>query len=86
MANTEHAQHLSVTEARQAFRGRHILMVLIASVALASLALAAAWGWRSGDFHRADASAASRVAAASQPGAPTAPAPKPRAASTAGFY
>ena len=82
MANTEHAPHLTVTEARQAFRGRHILVVLIVSVALAGLALAAAWGWRSGDFHRADASAATRIAA-SQPGAPTA---KPRSSSTSGFY
>jgi len=75
-----------VTEARQAFRGRHVLMVLIASVALASIALALAWGWRAGDFHRADSSAASRIAAASQAGAPAAPTSKPRTAATSGFY
>ena len=85
MADTEHAPHLSIMQARQAFRGRHILMVLIASVALASLALAAAWGWRAGDFRHADTSAASRIAA-SQPATPTNPAPKPRGSDTTGFY
>jgi hypothetical protein len=88
MADTEHAPHLSVTEARQGFRGRHVLMVLIASVALTSLALALAWGWRAGDFHRADSSAASRIAAASQSGAPIVPTPAPKRQSptTTGFY
>ena len=62
----EHAAHLSTTEARQANRGRHILLVLIASVVLTGIALFAAWGWRAGDFHRADANSASRVAASSQ--------------------
>ena len=85
MADTEHAPHLSVTQARQGFRGRHILMVLIASVALTSIALAAAWSWRSGDFHRADISAATRIAAG-QPGTPAVPATKPRSSNTSGFY
>ncbi len=83
MANTdlhEHAAHLSVTEARQAQRGRHILMVLIASVALAVALLALAWAWRSGDLHHLDASSASRIAAASpqvtnNPAAPPATGP-----------
>jgi len=86
MANTEHAPQLSTTEARQAFRGRHVLMVLIASVVLASAALALAWGWRAGDFHRADSSAASRIAATSQSGAPAAGAAKPKTPDTTGFY
>jgi len=57
MANSEfheHAAHLSVVEARGANRGRHVLMVLIGSVVLAGAA-----------FHRADSSAASRIAASS---------------------
>jgi hypothetical protein len=66
----DHAPHLSVTQARQAFRGRHILMVLIASLALAAMALGLAWAWRAGDFHRADSSAAARIAAASPAAAP----------------
>jgi len=68
MANSElheHAPHLSVVEARGAIRGRHILMVLIGSVVLAGAALALAWGFRAGDFNRADSSAASRIAASS---------------------
>ncbi len=66
MANTnldEHAPHLSVTEARQAQRGRHVLMMLIASVALATIVLALAWAWRAGDLRHADSSTASRIAA-----------------------
>jgi len=76
MANStlhEHAPHLSVAEARQASRGRQMLIVLIASVVLAAAALAIAWGWRAGDLRRADSSAASRIAAASgRPIIPTA--------------
>jgi hypothetical protein len=80
MANTnlhDHAAHLTVTEARQAQRGRHILMVLIASVALAVIVLALAWAWRSGDLHHADSSTASRIAAASGQPLVATPVPQP---------
>ena len=46
--------HLSETEARQAFRGRHILVVLVVSVALAAIVLAAVWGYRARDLAAAD--------------------------------
>ena len=74
MANTslhEHAPHLSVTEARQAQRGRHILMVLMASVALAAVVLAIAWAWRSGDLRRAEAGQVASIAASSPKVTPT---------------
>ena len=76
----DHPPHLSIVAARQASRGRHALMVLIASVALAAMALALAWAWRAGDFHRADAGAASRIAAATpnaKPGVIARPPPPP---------
>ncbi len=85
MANSElheHAPHLSVVEARGASRGRHILMVLIASVVLAGAALALAWGFRAGDFNRADSSAASRIAASSPSVVPANQAPPAAAART----
>ena len=78
MANTnlhEHAPHLSVTEARQAQRGRHILIVLIASVALAAIVLALAWGMRSGDLRRAEAGHKSSIAASSPQVTQAAPTP-----------
>jgi len=81
MANSElheHAPHLSVVEARGASRGRHILMVLIASVVLAGAALTLAWGFRAGDFNRAD----SRIAASSPSVVPANQAPPAAAART----
>ena len=78
MANTslhENAPHLSVTEARQGQRGRHILLVLIASVVLTAIVLALAWGWKSGDLRRAEAGHASSIAASSPQVTRTAPAP-----------
>ena len=85
MANSElheHAAHLSVVEARGANRGRHILMMLIASVVLAGAALALAWGFRAGDFHRADSSSASRIAASSPSATPADQTPPAAAAQT----
>jgi len=81
----EHAPHLSVMQARQASRGRHVLMMLIASVALASMALALAWAWRAGDFHSADTHAASRIAAASPYAKPSVVVPPPRPANPPGM-
>lgn len=61
----EHAPKVAATPARQGRWGRHVLWVLIASTVLAAAALFAAWGWRSGDLHRVDTSAA-RTAAANE--------------------
>ena len=41
---------LSATRARQGRYGRHVLWVLLASTALAALALFGAWTWRAPDL------------------------------------
>ncbi len=45
-----HAIELDVTHARQARRGRHVLVVLIVSTALATIALFGAWAFFSGSL------------------------------------
>jgi hypothetical protein len=67
--------HLTETEARQGFRGRHVLMMLIASVILAVVALAAVWGYRAHDLAAVDSQTAHSLAAAQGTPAPV----KPRA-------
>jgi hypothetical protein len=63
--------HLTPTEARQGFRGRHILWVLIISVSLAVIAMAAVWGYHAHDLNAADAGKSARMnAAAGQPQTP----------------
>jgi hypothetical protein len=74
----EHAPHLTVTQARSGFRGRHVLYVLIISVSLAVIALAVAWAFREHDIKVVDAAMASRAEASqpvSPPAAPTRPLP-----------
>ena len=44
------ATHMDVTEARQGRRGRHALIVLVASTTLGILALLAAWAYYSNDM------------------------------------
>lgn len=44
---------LPATPARQGRWGRHMAWVLVVSLLLATVALAAAWAWRAGDFTRA---------------------------------
>jgi len=78
----ENAPHVSVTEARQGNRGRHILIVLVVSIVLAGVALAAAWSWRAGDFHRVDSNTASRIAAGAPTPAATSATPPQNPAST----
>ena len=76
----EHAPHLTITEARSGFRGRHVLIVLIISVSLAVIALAAAWAFREHDIKAVDAAMANRAQASapiSPPAAPTRPLPSP---------
>ena len=58
--------HLTETEARQAFRGRHIFWVMTISTTLAIIALAAVWGYHARDLAAVDAGRAHREAAAVQ--------------------
>jgi hypothetical protein len=69
--------HLTETQARQGFRGRHVLMVLIASVALAAIVLALVWGYHAHDLTTADANGASRIAATQGVAVPAKPRPAP---------
>jgi hypothetical protein len=73
-SSAPHPPHLTETQARQAFRGRHVLWMLIVSVGLAAIALAAAWAYRAHDLAAVDAASprASGPAAAARPDA-TAP-------------
>jgi len=71
------APHLTETEARQGFRGRHVLMVLIASVALAVIVLAIAWGYRAHDLATVDLRGANRIAATQGVPVPAKPRPQP---------
>lgn len=77
---------LTATRARQGRYGRHILWVLLASTALAALALFAAWTWKAPDLAATEANPAkphadarafdmSEPAPATQqtPGSPSAP-------------
>ena len=76
----EHAPHLTVTEARSGFRGRHVLIVLIISVSLAAIALATAWAFREHDIQVVDAAMARRAEASQPIGSPpaaTRPLPSP---------
>ncbi len=73
---------LSATRARQGRWGRHVLWVLLASTALAALALFGAWTWKAPDLaaseqHNAKQPAAARSfdmgapVAQQKPGTPT---------------
>ena len=72
----QHAPHLTVTEARSGFRGRHVLIVLIVSVTLAVIALGAAWALLEPGMKAADAAQAKR-AEAGQPASQIAPPARP---------
>ena len=49
---TEHAPELDVTHARQARRGRHAFVILVCSLALGLIALAAVYAFYSGSMSR----------------------------------
>lgn len=53
---SDHAPVLEATEARQAFRGRHVLWVLVISLVLVVLALFGAWASHAPALDRADKS------------------------------
>jgi len=69
--------HLTETQARQGLRGRHVLMMLIASVVLAVAAMAATWAYRAHDLASVDAQGASRAAATQGVPVPAKPRPTP---------
>ena len=71
----EHAPVLEVTDARQARRGRHALVILIVSTFLVVLALFGAWAMRSDDLAEVEPNGTSQTTAA---GAFSAPEPAAR--------
>jgi hypothetical protein len=73
----DHGPVLEVTEARQAFRGRHALLILVVSTALVVLALFGVWFTKSGDLAKLDANGPNSVAPA-----PAFDAPDPAAKQT----
>jgi hypothetical protein len=73
----QHSPHLTETQARQGFRGRHALVVLIASVALAAIVLALVWGSHARELATVDANHATRVAATQGVAVPAKPRPMP---------
>ncbi|HEY5071017.1 MAG TPA: hypothetical protein VII63_03200 [Caulobacteraceae bacterium] len=61
MSGTPRGRRLSATGVRQGRWGRHMAWVLVASLLLATLALAAVWAWRAGDFAAAERSHATTM-------------------------
>jgi hypothetical protein len=54
--NPHASTEVNATRARQGRRGRHVLIVLLASTALAAIVLFTVFGLRSGDMNAADRS------------------------------
>jgi hypothetical protein len=62
--------HIEATDVRQARWGRHALVMLICSTALAVVALFGAWAFKSGDLADASARSTPTAAEAKAAGAP----------------
>ena len=70
----DHAAHLQATQARQGFRGRHALAILVASTVLVVLVLFGVWAAKSRDLAKAGPDAAQVTSAATNFTAPATPA------------
>ena len=74
--SSPHAPHLDATRARQGRWGRPVFWVLVISLALAVIAVFAAWAWHAGPY--ASAQHRRRLAEARQATGFSAPAPQPK--------